>query len=71
MSGTHWLDALSNLWALVPGRRVRVKHLWCGARREGELLAPAIRRDQWWAPVAWDDGEDPEFFKVAGLEVLA
>lgn len=47
--------------------RVRVKDGWCEAGKEGTRLGPDVLVGQWWTPVKWDDDEDPDFFKTAGL----
>jgi hypothetical protein len=49
--------------------RVRICRGWDGAGREGRLLAWVFARQRW-AVVLWDDEEDPDCFKAAGLEEI-
>ena len=50
------------------GTRVRIRAGWSGAGRVGKALAAPMFVLQDWVPVVWDDEEDPDFFKDAGLE---
>jgi hypothetical protein len=50
--------------------RVQIKDGWHGAGKQGTLLGASIMVGQAWAPVLWDDEEDPDWFKAAGLEML-
>lgn len=50
--------------------RVRVKEQYDRAGRFGWQVGPQISEDQPWIPVMWDDADDPDFFKKAGLEFL-
>lgn len=65
------IDALCGLAYLIVGARVRIKATWHGAGRWGTVLAPSFRHDQWWVVVGWDGEQDPDLFKVAGLEILS
>lgn len=47
----------------------RIKKGWDGVGKKG-LYYGAFYKDQWWGIVVWEGEEDPEFFKVAGLEIL-
>ena len=51
--------------------RCRIKAGWLEAGREGHLLCFVThpRVGQTWAVVMWDDEEDPDCFKAAGLEI--
>jgi len=51
----------------MPTSRVRIKKGWEGAGRAGTRLGLDVFVEQGWAPVLWDDEEDPTFFKSAGL----
>jgi hypothetical protein len=62
-------DALTHMAGLRPHRRVKIKATWVDAGRTGILLGPPVRHDQWWAVVVWDGEEDPDIFKVAGLDL--
>ena len=46
----------------------RIKPGWEGAERRGLYLGKVLLL-QWWAIVVWDDEEDPETFKAAGIEI--
>lgn len=54
------------------GTRCRIKAGWEGAGREGDAVCyfdePA-RLGQQWTVVLWDDQDDPDCFKSAGLEI--
>lgn len=47
---------------------VRIRKGWEGAGRIGRVLGNAVMVQQWWTPVLWEDEDDPNFFKTAGLE---
>jgi len=49
-------------------RRVRIKEGWGGAGQEGVILGANVDVEQLWTPVLWDDEEDPDWHKTAGLE---
>lgn len=41
---------------------------WSGTGRRGTVLGPAIDLDgQSWVPIRWDEEEDPDWHKEAGL----
>ena len=46
--------------------RVCIHPAWKGAGRKGVILG-VVYVEQWWAVVKWDDEEDPDCFKLAGL----
>ena len=50
-------------------KRVKVKDGWMDAGKEGRLVGPAFVTDggQAWAAILWDDEEDPDWHKTAGL----
>jgi hypothetical protein len=53
--------------------RVRIKKGWEGAGRMGTMFYCADKGeylDQAWAMVLWDDEEDPDCNKMAGLELV-
>ena len=54
---------------------VKIRDGWQWAGRVGLVLASPICTRQYplsggqsWTPVLWEDEEDPDFFKTAGLE---
>jgi len=53
------------------GTRCRIKKDWHQAGREGEAICyfehPQL--GQRWILVIWDDEDDPDCFKAAGLEI--
>jgi len=54
-------------------KKVRIKQGWSAnwlGGRTGETLGPDVMVEQWWTPVKWDDEDDPDWFKTAGLEVI-
>jgi hypothetical protein len=53
------------------GTRCRVKQGWEDAGREGEALCyfEHEKLGQQWILVIWDDEDDPDCFKAAGLEI--
>ncbi len=51
--------------------RIRVKKGWYEFGKVGTCLGNPVFVNQEWIPVLWDDEEDPEFFKLAGVERLA
>jgi len=48
--------------------RVRMRDGWEDAGQLGWQLAPSVFERQEWAPVLWDNDEDPTFCKEAALE---
>jgi len=53
----------------IPKRvTVAIRTGWEGEGRTGQYLG-RVMKDQWWAIVVWDDEEDPETFKFAGLTI--
>ena len=55
---------------LRQGERVRIRAGWGGGGREGMRLGPDVYVRQEWTPVLWDDEEDPDWHKAAGLEAV-
>jgi hypothetical protein len=49
------------------GQRVCVHQVWHEVGRCGTVLGPAVFVEQSWTPIKWDDEDDPDFFKTAGL----
>lgn len=50
---------------------VRIKNGWHEAGRQGLALAePIYVSGQDWLPIKWDDEVDPDFHKLAGIEVV-
>jgi len=49
--------------------RVRIKNGWFKEGMQGTLLA-VVHVGQDWGVVIWDEDEDPDCFKLAGLEEL-
>ena len=49
------------------GQRVVIRPGWDQAGRRGTVLGPAVFVEQSWTPVKWEDEDDPDFFKTAGL----
>lgn len=52
------------------GTVVVVKDGWDKAGRVGVALGSPVFVQQEWVPVLFRDAEDPDFFKLAGLEPL-
>ena len=52
---------------MTTGSKVWVRKGWHDAGRSGTVLGPDVLVQQEWTPVLFDDMEDPEFFKAAGL----
>ena len=46
---------------------VQIKKEYMGAGKRGQLLF-TVMLDQLWSMVIWNDEEDPDCFKTAGLE---
>lgn len=55
------------IWETIPPKKVKIRYGWDGVGREGTLLT-VVHVEQDWAVVKWDDEEDPDCFKLAGLE---
>jgi len=51
-------------------KRVRVKEGYGEYGKVGVQLGPSVWVEQSWTPVLWNDEEDPNWFKTAGLEVM-
>lgn len=54
-------------------KKVRIKQGWSAnwlGGRTGMTLGPDVMVEQWWTPVKWDDEDDPDWFKTAGLEIV-
>lgn len=47
-----------------------IRQGWEGTGRVGIALGAPVYVQQWWVPILFRDGEDPTFFKAAGLEPL-
>jgi|GEM_PF-5438021 len=58
-------------WQGCPAQVV-IKKGWEGAGRIGYTLGPlgVMVQGQRWTPVLWNDEEDPDWHKMAGLEVV-
>ena len=50
--------------------RVRISDGWYQADREGRMIGDQVYVEQWWTPVKWDDEDDPDFHKSAGLSII-
>lgn len=53
------------------GTRCRIKKGWVNEGKEGDAFCyfqPEF--GQYWVVVQWDDEEDPDLHKAAGLEIL-
>ncbi len=53
----------------IGGVRCRIRDGWGGAGRQGEAIVYFDGRDQLWVAVQWDDEDDPDIHKAAGLQV--
>ncbi len=53
------------------GTRCRIKQGWAGEGREGEAICFITHKKlgQEWIVVIWDDEDDPDCFKSAGLQI--
>lgn len=49
-------------------KRVKIKKGWENEGKTGKTVGNISFLKQDWTPVLWDNEEDPEFFKTAGLE---
>ncbi len=52
------------------GSVVVIKDGWDQSGRVGIALGSPVYVQQWWVPILFRDAEDPDFFKLAGLETL-
>lgn len=52
---------------LKDGDKVQIKYGWCNDGRKGSVVGCPVFIEQWWIPILWDDEEDPDFHKDAGL----
>lgn len=59
--------AESELSNLCTRKRVMICDGWRDAGKIGTTLGPPVFAEQNWTPVLWDDEEDPDFHKTAGL----
>lgn len=50
------------------GNAIAVKADWYDGKKLGIQVGEPVFVQQWWVPVIWDDEEDPEFHKEAGLD---
>jgi hypothetical protein len=48
--------------------RVQIKSDWFNAGKTGRTLGRKVFIEQWWTPVKWDDEDDPDWHKTAGLQ---
>ena len=62
------IEALLPQW--IPGEKARceVRAGWYNPGREGRYLGK-VTTDRDWAIVLWDNEEDPDLFKMEGLEI--
>lgn len=49
------------------GQRIAIREGWSGANRRGTAIGEPVFYEQDWVPVKWDDEDDPNFHKRAGL----
>lgn len=47
--------------------KVVIRRGWEDEGQVGTVLGEAVWAGQWWTPVLWDDADDPDFHKTAGL----
>ncbi len=47
---------------------VAIKADWYDAKKKAVQVGPPVFVEQWWVPVLWEDEEDPDFHKAAGLD---
>ena len=52
------------------GTRIRIKKGWSEFGKVGTCLGNTVFVEQEWIPVLWDNEDDPDFFKLAGIERL-
>lgn len=53
-------------------RRIKMREGWYEAGKLGLLIGPAVYvGGQHWSPVKWDDEEDPDMVKTAGIEFVS
>ncbi len=50
--------------------KIRIKEGWEGFGKSGRALGEPVWVEQFWLPVLWDDEENPEFHKLAGIDML-
>lgn len=70
-----WPDAIRSLRARLDDGRVEranpvyvvIRDGWENAGKRGMVLGPPVFVEQNWTPVLWDDEDDPDFHKTAGL----
>lgn len=56
---------------ITKGTVVQIRKGWDLEWRRGvALTAPFVAMRQLWVAVLWNDAEDPETFKTAGLDVV-
>lgn len=52
------------------GVRCRIKQGWAGAGREGDaFMYFHDNKGQVWIALQWDDDDDPDLHKAAGMEI--
>ena len=50
-------------------KNVRIKEGWEGEGKSAvQIGGPSVVNGQFWTPVVFENEEEPEFFKTAGLE---
>lgn len=62
------MSGMSGTWG--SGARCKIAEGWDGAGREGEALCyvqPSRQGAQTWIIVMWDDEDEPDLHKAAGL----
>lgn len=51
------------------GTLIKIKPNWEDEGKVGVALGVPVLTKQWWVPVLWADAEDPDFTKLASVEV--
>lgn len=63
------MSGISGTWGYA-GTRCRIRQRWADAGREGEaFLFFTDNKGQQWVALQWDDEDDPDLHKAAGLEI--
>ncbi len=50
------------------GAVVTIKTGWYEAGKRGVVIGDDVHLGQWWTPVLWDNEDDPDWHKSAGLD---